>query len=378
MSKYEGPQGLAQFTADLRTWLDDHPELRDVDGTHTLEQAVMQTRRVQRALYDADWVRWGWSPAVGGLGGDGLLRAIVAEEIVARGIVPTTPFSTTEILGSPVAELASGEVLDFVPRLLSGEEGWCQGFSEPDAGSDLASIRCKAVDNGDSYVVTGQKIWTSFASFASRCVLLVRTGPVEARHRTITALFVDIPSEGMEIRPIGGVDGEASFSEVFYNDVVVPKSRVIGAENQGWAVAMRILQRERGAIFWSRSAWLLKRLREFISEGAATDPAAVGRVYTSIAGLRARSWRTQHLMAQGKFQSAEASIDKVLMATAEQSLFELVRDVGNGRLEFRNDATSTQWRRQYMYSLAASIYGGSSEIQRNIIADHVLNLPKEK
>nr|WP_257101708.1 acyl-CoA dehydrogenase family protein [Streptomyces sp. alain-838] len=282
----------------------------------------------------------------------------------------------SEVLAPAVIEAAPGLAERYLPAFLAGREGWCQGFSEPEAGSDLASLRCRAVDAGNHWVVTGQKVWTSYAQYAARMVLLTRTGTTQDRHRGITALLVDMDSPGITVRPLDAINDMAEFSETFFDEVPVPKDRVIGEVNGGWPVAMRMLRSERGGIFWTLSAWLLDELGHLAGE-AGLEPAdddALGRLFCSVAALRTRSWTTQHRLAQGHIEIPETSIDKILMATAEQELFDQVRQSLDGELEFGDSDASTWLRSAFMYSRAASVYGGTAEIQRNIVADQLLGL----
>jgi alkylation response protein AidB-like acyl-CoA dehydrogenase len=189
-------------------------------------------------------------------------------------------------------------------------------------------------------------------------------------------MLVDMDSPGLTLHPLHGINGQQEFSATSFEDVRVPKTRLIGTENGGWAVAMSILHSERGAIFWMLSASLTRTLQDLLEQGELTeeDDAAVGHAFLSIAGLRARSWTTQHRMFSRQITPPETSIDKILMATAEQELFDLVRSGLDGALEFSDTFDAEGWRQEFMYSRAASIYGGTGEIQRNIIADQVLGL----
>src|SRR5581483_3812547 len=230
---------------------------------------------------------------------------------------------------------------DVVPRLLSGAELWCQGFSEPDSGSDLASLRCRAAPRGGDagtateWVITGQKVWTSLAQFSDRCVLLTRTGPAESRHRGITAFFVDMHSPGIAVAPLEMLNGELEFAEVFFDDVVVPADRMLGQLNGGWAVAMSILPYERSSCFWQRIAYLYRRLQRLVDVAPEDDRAAeaIGEAYVQLHALRARSRATQHRLAETGAIGAETSIDKVLVATAEQTTYDAVRRLLPGTVE---------------------------------------------
>ena len=233
---------------------------------------MQQFLRVSRALYDADWMRYGWPVEVGGLGGPALLRAIVGEEVVGRRLAEPGPYSMLEVLTPTMIDYAPAELAaEMVPRLLSGREQWCQGFSEPGSGSDLASLTTRAVQDGDNWIVNGQKVWTSFAQFSTRCVLLTRTAP---GHDGITAFFVDLDTPGITIRPLRTMHGVDEFCEVYYDDVVVPASRMLGQPGDGWRLAMDLLPYERSTCFWQRIAYLYSRFDALIAEIGDSSPTA--------------------------------------------------------------------------------------------------------
>jgi alkylation response protein AidB-like acyl-CoA dehydrogenase len=376
-AEYEGPDGLRRFRRDLAAWLDERAAALCVSAPGaSLDDEVACTRENQRQLWDADWLRFGWPRSVGGFGGPPILRAAIAEEAAARRLFPGTIFAMTEVLAPTLVDAAPDLAIRHLAPYLRGEEGWCQGFSEPDAGSDLASLRCRAVDEGDHWVVTGQKIWTTLAQYAARIVLLARTGSPESRHRGITAMLVDMESPGVTVRPLHAMNEKDEFSETFFDGVRVPKSRLIGEVDKGWQVAMEMLRSERGGIFWMLSARLVSELQDLVAEAdlEPADDERVGHAFVSLGALRARTWTSQHRLNTGTMSTPETSIDKILMASAEQELFDLVPLVLNGRFELDGTDTARAWRTEYMYSRAASIYGGSAEIQRNIVADQLLGL----
>jgi len=339
---------------------------------------------VKRALWAADFGRFGWPDHVGGLGGPAILRAVVGEEVARRRLADPGCWSMTEVLAPTVLAFASRELAsEVVPPLLRGEEMWCQGFSEPDAGSDLASLRCKATAHAEGWRVNGQKVWTSYAQYASRCVLLTRTGAPESAHRGITAFFVDMESAGISHRPIETQHGRLEFAEVFFDDVEVANDRRLGEVGGGWQVAMDILPYERSTTFWHRGAHLLQRCEDLVEQVNATGGAsasnarALGEAYQAVFAFRMRSRSTQHRLEAGESLGAETSLDKVLIATAEQKLLETARDLLAGSIELDDDPTSALWREDYLYSKAATIYGGTGEIQRGIIARRLLDLGAE-
>jgi alkylation response protein AidB-like acyl-CoA dehydrogenase len=374
---------LATFRKGVDDWLDENE--RELDPEHddlgTLDERMAQLAKVKRRCFDAGWLRWGWPERAGGLGGSPLLRAYLGEALTARDLVEPDVYSMTEVLAPTMIDFAApGLAADMVPSLLRGDEIWCQGFSEPGTGSNLASLACRATRADDGWRVTGQKVWTSYAQYAERCVLLTRTGSQESAHRGITALFVDMDSPGIAVRPLRTMHGSDEFSEVFFDDVAVPFERTLGEVDQGWAVAMDLLPYERSTALWHRCAYLQRRLERLL---AAVPPGAlgaadVGEVTQLLFALRARSRVTQYRMAGGEQLGAETSIDKVLLSTAEQAVMDLAARGLAPELVIGDDAPSERWRSEYLYSRAASIYGGTTEIQRNIIARRILDLGDDR
>jgi alkylation response protein AidB-like acyl-CoA dehydrogenase len=217
------------------------------------------------------------------------------------------------------------------------------------------------------------------AQYAQRGILMVRTGERDSGNRGITALFVDMDSPGVTVSSLRGMNGDDEFSEMFFTDMIVPVDRVIGEVNDGWNVVGQILARERATIFWTRVSWLYERLQALVAEKPAvgSSDALIGEVYQLIASLRARSRQTQYAMAEGRFSAPDSSIDKALMAASEQALFDAALELLGPRITLSDEAGDAEWRNQYLYSRAATIYGGTAEIQRNIIAERVLGLPRE-
>jgi alkylation response protein AidB-like acyl-CoA dehydrogenase len=367
----------AVFRAALRAWLDEN-DLTPPPGDDSLDAHQTQHLRVLKALYDAGWMRYGWPESAGGLGGPEILRAVVGEEIVGRGIDHPGPYSMLEVLTPTLIDYARPELAaEMVPRLLSGQESWCQGFSEPGSGSDLASLTTRAVQKGDQWIINGQKVWTSFAQFATRCVLLARTGDADTpNHEAISAFFVDLDTPGVTVRPLQTMHDVDEFCEVYFDDVAVPAERMLGKPGDGWRLAMDLLPYERSTCFWQRIAYLYSRFDALIGEvrglGTGSD-VDLGDAYLALHTLRCRSRATQLRFADGHKLGPETSIDKVLLAGAEQTLYDTVRDLLPGAVELDESA----WRTEYLYSRAASIYGGTAEVQRNIIARRLLDLGKE-
>jgi alkylation response protein AidB-like acyl-CoA dehydrogenase len=372
---------LAEFRKGLDDWLaDQHDALApSFEGPGTLDEQMEQLNKVKRLVWEADWGRWGWPESVGGLGGSTLLRAYLGEALTARDLVEAGLFSMNETLVPTMIDYAPAQLAEeMAHRQLSGAETWCQGFSEPSTGSNLSSLTCRAVPVEGGYRVTGQKVWTSLAQYSQRCVLLTRTGTVESAHKGITALFVDMDSPGITVRPIETMHGYLEFCEVFYDDVFVPSSRLLGVENGGWAVAMDLLPFERSTALWHRGALMHRRLSQLLESGTEIDPRDLGAIAQQLWAFRARSRATQYRMASGERLSSETSIDKVLLATTEQALFDLAAESLPDEVLLGDGPHDEHWRSEFLYSRAATIYGGSAEIQRNIIARRLLDLGDDR
>src|SRR3954469_6192500 len=358
---------LDEFRPSLDAWLDEHTDelVIHVDDAATLDAHMDQLAHVKRMTYDAGWMRWGWPDRVGGLGGSTLLRAYLGEALTMRDLVEPGISSMTEVLAPTMIDYATPELAaTMVPRLLRGDETWCQGFSEPDTGSNLAALQCRATQADDGWRVSGQKVWTSLAQYAERCVLLTRTGSAESMHRGITALFVDMDSPGITVRPIETMHGLEEFAEVFFDDVRVPFERTLGEVDQGWAVAMDLLPYERSTALWHRGAFLHRRLQQLVEDPPpALEATRLGEVFQDVYAFRARARSTQYRLAAGGRLGPETSIDKVLVSTTEQKVFDFVADALADEFVASDDVPSEQWRADYLYSRAATIYGGSLEIQ---------------
>ena len=378
MTDVNAPMQLEEFRRGLDRWLDENAEaLAPEHEAGSLDDHMAHLSKVKRLAFDAGWMRWGWPERVGGLGGSTLLRGYLGEALTTRDLVEPGIYSMTEVLAPTMIDYASPELArEMVPALLRGDETWCQGFSEPDTGSNLGALACRATPNEDGWRVSGQKVWTSLAQYAQRCVLLTRTGSTESAHKGITALFVDMDSPGITVRPIETMHGLEEFSEVFFDEVHVPRDRTLGEPGQGWSVAMDLLPFERSTALWHRGTFLHRRLQDLLDNAsdAAVDPSALGEVTQLLYAFRARSRATQHRMAAGQTLGSETSIDKVLVATTEQAVLDLAAEAFAVDVAAGDDSASQRWRTEYLYSRAATIYGGSAEIQRNIIARRLLDL----
>jgi alkylation response protein AidB-like acyl-CoA dehydrogenase len=370
----------AEFRAAVRSWIDDQDDALRPGGWEGGGVGILLTRqrRIQRELFDAGLMRWGWPERAGGLGGSTVLRAVLGEELTGRGLVHTATWSMHEVLGPAVIEYGKPSIVsEILPRLLRGDEFWCQGFSEPGAGSDLGSLRTTARREGHTWVLSGEKLWTSFAHHASRCVVLARTGEPGSGSRGISAFLVDMDTPGIDVRPLRTMADVDEFCSLAFTDVAVPGDRLLGVPEGGWRVAQHILSCERGPIFWQRGAWLAYYLGRLVP--AARDERSlpmVGEAYQLLWAFRARSTRTQRQIAGGTLPGAEASVDKIMIAAADQAVFDAARELLGGGIEIGDSPEAASWRREWAYSRAATIYGGTSEIQKDIVSLRLLGLPR--
>jgi alkylation response protein AidB-like acyl-CoA dehydrogenase len=376
-----GQLGAADVAGRMRTWLAENADelarlTRHEPGDVYQDRAFGE--RLQRLLYDAGWARLGWPSEAGGLGGSTLLRGVVYDQMWAAGYSLPETLSTIEVLLPPLIRYAPALGRQFAPGLLSGSEVWGQGFSEPEAGSDLASLRTRAVKAAGGWRITGQKIWTSLAAVSSRCFVLARTGPPDSRHRGISAFLVDNATPGVTVRPMLCMTGRHELGEMFFDDVFVPDSRLIGAVDGGWDVAMYMLQFERGMYAWMRQAWLLSALAELapIARNRAGECRALGGAYTRVLSLRMKTRKTLRLLAAEERPGPEISVDKILLSSAEQTVMNVARLLLAGDFELDDSWQTRRWVIDYLHTRSSSIYGGAVEIQRDLVAQRVLGLPR--
>lgn len=371
------PAGLVGHRERLRAWLQEHPDLpaRTAGEPVDIEPAMAAEQELQRELWQAGFGRVGWPEQVGGIGGDAVHRAATYEELARAGYRVPQPCYTLETLAPAMIAFAPDLAAEVLEPALRGDEVWCQGFSEPEAGSDLAALACRATIGPDGCLVTGQKTWSSFAHLSRRSAVLVRTGV--PGHRGISMVLADLHAPGVTVRPIRLNGGRNEFGEIFFDDHHVPAQHLVGAPGQGWEVAMYLLQWERGMYAWQRQAVLRARLAE---AGAAAGGAGVGsgfvRAWTLVHALRARAARTVRLLAAGANPGPTVSVDKVLLSRTEQAVMDALRQVDPARFAFGGDVADELVRSEWFYSRAATIYGGAVDVQKGIVAERVLGLPR--
>ena len=356
----------------------------------------------RKTLYEGGYLAPGWPTEVGGAGLSALEQVILAEEFTKAG-VPTGGSNDAfgiQMLGNTLLQWGTDEQKQrYLPRILSGEDTWCQGYSEPNAGSDLSNVSLRGVLDGDQWVLNGQKIWTSAGHLADHIFTLVRTDPDAPRHKGISFMLVDMRQPGIEVRPIKMISGDSEFNEVFYTDAVTPKGEIVGGLNNGWAVAMTLLGFERGEAaatvpirFQAEIDRLLALARE---RGVADDPRIRQRLawaYGRAQIMRYNGMRVLTQYLKGHHPGPDAAISKLYWSEYHKVVTELAVDilgaealVPTGRRPSSafsaDDAgapnSSWSWVGTFLNARAGTIYAGSSQIQRNIIGEMVLGLPKE-
>ena len=358
-----------------------------------LDDRMSVLRRWQAACYAAGYVGRAWPAEFGGGGRPPVEQIVVDQELAAAGAPEFVNIVGLDVLGPSLLRFGNDDQRRrYIPAILSAEEIWCQGFSEPEAGSDLASLRTRAVQDGDTFVISGQKTWVSWGQYATWCGVLARTDDSVPRHRGISMLIVDMASPGVEVRPMTQITGHAEFSELFLDDVVVPRENLLGQLGDGWKIAMYTLGHERGTAALPRQVklrtWLDRAVsvaaqRELDGRPVLANPeaqTALARALIEIEVLRHHAYRTVGEFLNGGAVGPESSSVKLLMAEAEQRLAATVLEVlGPALLDGDPDHVHENdfWYETYLYSRAASVYGGTRQIQRDIIADRVLSLPKE-
>jgi alkylation response protein AidB-like acyl-CoA dehydrogenase len=393
----ETPEEQA-FRHDLRAWLDETlPTLPPEPPFEDWAAKRVYDTGWQRRLFDAGYAGISWPTEYGGRGATPSEELIFLEETERAGApyVGCNFVSTLHAGPTIAAEGTPEQRARYLPPILRGDNVWCQGFSEPEAGSDLASLRTRAVRDGDHYVVSGQKIWTSHAQVADFCELLVRTDPDAPKHRGITWIVMPMDSPGIDVRPMRTLTGESEFSEMFLDEVRVPVENVVGAEHDGWRVAMVTFSFERGTAFVSELLGSMRLLTDLVEiarktplhSGTAWDDAGIRRELTVIGAELDAQWaltkRNVSRAARHGSPGVGGSIFKLAYHETRERMGEVALQVlGRARLAL-DDPTGLSARHldhvhQRLYALSLSIAAGTAQIQRNIVGERLLGLPKER
>jgi alkylation response protein AidB-like acyl-CoA dehydrogenase len=379
--EWREPPEERQFREEVRDWLRANRPRDARPGDDDIAGQIAYDRAWQRCQYDGGWAGISWPRQYGGRGLTPTQQLIWSEEYAAADcpLVHDSVWMGLNHAGHTIIARGTDEQKAFhLPRILSGEATWCQGFSEPNAGSDLLSLRTRGDVQNDHLVVNGQKTWTTFAHLADYCELLVRTGEPGGRHKGLTWVIGDMHAPGVTVRPMRALDGHLHNSEVFFDDVRIPLADVVGGVDQGWSVVLTTFEFERGGAAFSSFCQMAMHLERIIAEAPSTaDPAIkrrLGMARARVQSLRALMYVMVEANERGVDLGAEGSIMHLPYTELEQEIYRLAVDLGGPRGLIREAGVG--WSTLHFKSLSATIAGGTSEIQRNTIAERLLGLPR--
>jgi alkylation response protein AidB-like acyl-CoA dehydrogenase len=386
-----------KFQDECQVWLDAQVPREWHDPTFreslTASEEIAFLKSWQHTLYDGGWIGLAWPQEYGGRSAT-LMEQVIFNREMAHIKAPPLINVLGLIIAGPTIMVHGTEEQKrrYLPKILSAEEIWCQGFSEPNSGSDLASLSTRAILDGDEFVVNGQKIWTSYGHLAQQCLILVRTDAHVPKHQGISALIVDMHSPGVAVKPLRQITGDAEFNELFFDNVRVPRANLLGAINDGWNVAMTILMFERlntASLLEIQTKIALDELidtaRRTLRNGRpATEDSLIrqklAQIYTEVEILRLSTYRSITRFQRGERPGPEGSIDKLFWSETTQHLFEVAMEILGPQGQLMKGSKwavdSGHWPYQFLRSRADTIAGGTSEILRNIIGERVLGLPR--
>jgi alkylation response protein AidB-like acyl-CoA dehydrogenase len=366
-----------EFRDELRAWVEENHPGEEPSG----DEAAFQFRKEwQQKLHDAHYAGLSWPEEYGGRGATLIEQAIFGEEM-ARAKAPSPANVLGLVMGGPVviAHGSDEQKGRYLEKILSGEEIWCQGFSEPDAGSDLAALKTRAVKSNGDWVVTGQKVWTTYAHEAKWCMLVARTDQDAPKHQGLTYFLMDMEQDAVQVRPLRQITGESEFNELFIEEARIPDENVVGGVGNGWTVAITTLMHERAGLGAASAAAVriaLGQLMELARErGVDEDPVIrqrIAQLYIESEALRLTSWRGLTQIMKTGIPGPEGSLPKWQWSDTNQKLSELAVEIqGEEGLDRESD-----WTYRFLRSRANSIEGGTTEILKNIVAERVLGLPR--
>ena len=378
----------AAFRAEARGWLEAHAPAHVAAGAAEAraagaEEWVQRCKDWQRALYEGGWAGITWPKEYGGRGGTSLEQSIFAQE-QARFGVSIGVFAVGIGMVGPtlIAHGTDAQKARYLDPLLRGDEVWCQLFSEPGAGSDLAGLSTRAVRDGDEFVVDGQKVWTSGAHHSELGILLARTDPGRPKHRGITYFVVDMATPGIDVRPLRQINGAAHFNEVFLSGVRIPAADVVGEVDGGWGVALTTLGSERSLIGGGAGGTAFPTLLELARAHGATDDALrrqeMAAAFTRYELLRFLGYRVQTALSQHRMPGAESSVLKLAYSRHTAATADLAMAItGASGTLLGGGGVDEAWRQQFLVQWSSRIGGGTDQIQGNVIAERVLGLPRD-
>ncbi len=371
------------FRDEVRGWLKSNNPGPEPSG----DEAAFEFRRDwQRLLNEAGWAGLSWPEEYGGRGATLIEQAIFNEEM-ARAQAPAVANVLGLAMGGPtvIAHGTEEQRRRYLPPILSGEEIWCQGFSEPESGSDLASLKTRAVRDGDGWAVTGQKVWTTFAHHAKWCMLVARTDPDAPKHKGLTYFLMDMEQDGVQVRPLRQITGEAEFNELFIEGARIPDENIVGGAGNGWAVAITTLMHERATLAFGLQVGVQIALRELLTKARASrgrdgqpaseDPVTrqrLAQLLIEAEVLRLNAYRGLSATMRTGVPGPEGSLGKWHWSEINQALTELAMEIEGPRAMLDSD----RWTYRFLRARANSIEGGTTEILKNIVAERVLGLPR--
>jgi alkylation response protein AidB-like acyl-CoA dehydrogenase len=365
------------FRDDLRGWLAANDPGPEPEG----DEAGFEFRRDwQRRLHEAGWAGLSWPEEFGGRGATLVEQAIFNEEL-ARARAPQMANVLGLAMGGPtvIAHGTDEQKRRYLAPILSAEEIWCQGFSEPESGSDLASLKTRAVRHGDEWVVTGQKVWTTMAHHATWCMLVARTDPAAPKHAGLTYFLMPMHQDAVQVRPLVQITGEPEFNELFLEEARIPHANIVGGEGNGWAVAITTLMHERATLAFGLQVSVRIALQQLVDtardEGQHVDPIVrdrLAQLYIETEVLRLNAYRGLTAIMKNGVPGPEGSLGKWHWSEVNQALTELAMDVLGPKALLRD----SDWSYRFLRARANSIEGGTTEILKNIVAERVLGLPR--
>ena len=398
------PPEAEEFRAEIRAWLEENlpPDFAELKG----EARKQFNEQWVRKLYEGGWICASWPEEYGGKGLTTMQQVVLNEEFARAGAPLRADFFGDTLVGPTILQWGTEEQKkEFLPKILKGEISWCQGFSEPDAGSDLASLNARAELDGDEWVINGQKVWTTQAQYADYVFLLARTDPDAPKHAGISYLLVPMRQPGVEVRPIEQIDGSGEFNEVYFTNARCPKDNVVGGVNNGWKVAMTTLGFERGTSATTSHRRFQKELDDIVGvarkNGRIADPRVrqhLAAAWSKVKIMEINGYRSlTNVLNGGKDPSAAAlgATNKMFWSEYHRDVMNLAIDIlgmdgqiltgkadeefvpGVGRRRGRSDYPVSPLQASFFFSRSETIWGGTAEIQRNIVGERVLGLPKE-
>jgi alkylation response protein AidB-like acyl-CoA dehydrogenase len=376
------------FRREAAAWLRDalsgeFAVLRGRGGSGDDAALIDERRAWEKKLASGGFTCIGWPKEHGGRGASLTEQVIFFEEYARAGAPGRLNHMGETLLGPTLIAFGSdAQKRRFLPRIVSGDEIWCQGYSEPNAGSDLANVATRAREDGDEWVIDGQKVWTSWAAWADWCFVVARTDPASKRHAGLSYLLVPMHQQGVEIRPIQQITGDAEFFETFFDGARTARENVVGAPGEGWKVAMGTLAFERGVSTLGQQMLFRNELAEIVEiargNGKAEDPLIRQRIADAWMGLEIQRYNALRTLSSDAELSGAAMVHKIFWATWHRNLGKLALDVLGSEAEIADaGGHPTRLQRLFLFTRSDTIYGGSNEIQLNLIAERALGLPRE-